>query len=221
MVLACRESASLAVFVLHYSLKLIFMISKKIDLSTTVLLLFIITTAALRVAFNFSHEILPLANFSPLGAMALFGGAYFNTKWKAFAFPLAMLFVSDFVLQQTVFKEYGNGFLYKGWYWVYGAFILMTIVGRTIKKVTINRFLLSVVICVFIHWIVTDLGMWIGSKRYSHDLGGFVTCLENAIPFEWRFLAGTLIYGVILFGLFEWFKRKYTALQVSTKSRQF
>jgi len=197
------------------------MIAKKFDLSTTVLLLFIIATAALRVAFNFSHEMLLLANFSPLGAMALFGGAYFNTKWKAFAFPLAMLFVSDFILHQTVFKEYGNGFLYKGWYWVYGAFALMTIVGRTIKQVTVNRFLLCVVICVFIHWIVTDLGVWIGSKSYSQNLDGFVTCLENAIPFEWRFLAGTLIYGAILFGLFEWFKRKYPARQVSTRSRQF
>src|SRR5215510_6234750 len=127
------------------------MISKNFDPGTTVLLLFIIATAALRVIFNFNHDISPLANFSPLGAMALFGGAYFNTKWKAFAFPLAMLFISDFIFHQTVFKEYGNGFLYAGWYWVYGAFALMTIVGRTIKRVTVNRFLLSVVICVFIH----------------------------------------------------------------------
>jgi len=197
------------------------MISKKIDLSTTVLLLFIIVTAALRVIFNFNHEISPLANFSPLGAMALFGGAYFNRKWKAFAFPLAMLSISDFILHQTVFKTYGNGFLYKGWYWVYGAFALMTIVGRMIKKVTVSRFLLSVVICVFIHWIVTDLGVWIGSKTYSQNPGGFVTCLENAIPYEWRFLAGTLIYGAILFGLFEWFKRTYPALQIKAQSRQF
>jgi hypothetical protein len=190
------------------------MTSKKFDPRTTVLLFFITATATLRVIFNFNYDISPLANFSPLGAMALFGGTYFNKKWKAFALPLAMLFLSDLILHQTVFKAYGNGLLYQGWYWVYGAFVLMTIVGRTMKKVTINAFLLSVVICVLIHWIVTDLGVWIGSKTYAQNISGFVACLETAIPFEWRFLAGTLIYGIMLFGLFEWMKRKYIVLQV-------
>ena len=127
------------------------MTSKKFDPRTTVLLLFITGIAVLRVIFNFNYDISPLANFSPLGAMALFGGTYFNKKWKAFTFPLAMLFISDLILHQTVYKAYGNGFLYQGWYWVYGAFVLMTIVGQTIKKVTINRFLLSVITCVLIH----------------------------------------------------------------------
>src|ERR1051326_4060072 len=103
------------------------MTPKKIDPGTTVLMLFIIATAAVRTVFNFSYEISPLANYSPLGAMALFGGAYFNRRWKAFAFPLLMLLASDVVLHQTVFKRYGNGFLYDGWYWVYGAFALMVV----------------------------------------------------------------------------------------------
>jgi hypothetical protein len=190
------------------------MTSKKFDPRTTVLLLFITATAALRVIFNFNYDISPLANFSPLGGMALFGGAYFNKKWKAFTLPLGMLFLSDLILHQTVFKAYGNGLLYQGWYWVYGAFVLMTIVGRTMKKVTINGFLLSVIACVLIHWIVTDLGVWIGSKTYAQNMTGFAACLEKAIPYEWRFLAGTLTYGIILFGLFEWMKRKYVILQV-------
>jgi len=147
--------------------------------------------------------------------MALFGGTYFNKKWKAFTFPLAMLFISDLILHQTVYKAYGNGFLYQGWYWVYGAFVLMTIVGQTIKKVTINRFLLSVITCVLIHWIVTDFGVWVGSQTYAQNLSGFVACLEKAVPYEWRFLAGTLIYGIILFGLFEWMKRKYILLHAT------
>jgi len=191
------------------------MTSKKFDPRTTVLLLFITGIAVLRVIFNFNYDISPLANFSPLGAMALFGGTYFNKKWKAFTFPLAMLFISDLILHQTVYKAYGNGFLYQGWYWVYGAFVLMTIVGQTIKKVTINRFLLSLITCVLIHWIVTDFGVWVGSQTYAQNLSGFVACLEKAVPYEWRFLAGTLIYGIILFGLFEWMKRKYILLHAT------
>jgi hypothetical protein len=82
------------------------MTSKKFDPGTTVLLLFITATAALRVILNFNYDISPLANFSPLGAMALFGGANFNKKWKAFTLPLGMLFLSDLILHQTVFKAW-------------------------------------------------------------------------------------------------------------------
>jgi len=188
--------------------------SKNFDAKTTTLLIFVAAVAALRVAFNFSHEISPVANFSPVGAMAIFGGAYFNKRWKAFVFPLLMLFISDIVLHQTVFKKYGNGFLYGGWYWVYGAFAVITMISRlTLTKITIHRFFVSVIVCVLIHWIVTDFGVWISSTRYPQTFNGFILCLENAIPYEWRFLAGTLLYGIVLFVGFEWMKRKYPALQ--------
>lgn len=185
----------------------------KFNPRTAVLLIFISITAVVRIILNFNYDISPLANFSPLGAMAIFGGAYFNKKWKALAFPLLMLFISDFILNQTVFKAYSSGILYSGWYWVYGAFALMAITGRWIlKKITVNRFIISAIACVLIHWIVTDLGVWIWSKTYTQDLNGLMACLVNAIPFEWRFLAGTLVYGIILFGLFEWMKRRYPVL---------
>src|SRR5258705_5944959 len=117
----------------------------KFNPRTAVLLVFIAITAAMRVVFNFNYDISPLANFSPIGAMALFGGAYFNGKWKAFTFPLLMLFISDFILHQTVFKPYSNGLLYSGWYLVYSAFALITLVGRwLLQKITVNRFLFSI-----------------------------------------------------------------------------
>jgi hypothetical protein len=160
---------------------------EKINPRTTILLLFIMLTAAIRVLLHFSDEVSVFANFSPIGAMALFGGAYFNKRWKAFAFPLLALFFSDLVLYQTVFKGHGNGLLYGEWYWVY----------------------------VFIHWIVTDIPVWHGSKIFSQDMKGYIDCLIVAIPFEWRFLTGTLVYGTVLFGVFEWMKKRYAALQMT------
>ncbi len=186
----------------------------KFNLRTAVLLMYILAMAIVRVMFNFKTDISPLANFSSIGAMALFGGAYFNSQWKGFAFPIFTLFVSDFILHQTVFKAYGNGFLYNGWYWVYGAFALMTVTGRVVmKQVTTASFIISVIACVLIHWIITDIGVWAGSAIYTQNLNGFADCLTAAIPFEWRFLAGTLVYGVILFCSFELLKRKYFFLQ--------
>ena len=190
--------------------------SKNFNPRTTMLLIFISGVAAMRIAFNFSSDISPLANFSPIGALAIFGGACFNKRWKAFVFPLLMLFISDVVLHLSVFRKYGNGVLYGGWYWVYGAFGIITIISRWIlTRITIPRFLASVIVCVFIHWIVTDFGVWIGSIRYPQTFNGFVICLDNAIPYEWRFFAGTLLYGIALFATFEWMKRKYQTLQTA------
>ena len=188
----------------------------KFDFRAVLLLLFITAIATIRVIINFDTQISPLANFSPLGAMALFGGAYFNKQWKAFGFPLLMLFLSDFVLQQTVFKAYGSGILYEGWYWVYGAFALMTLAGRwLLKKITVRTFIASVLVCVFIHWTVTDIGVWYGSKIFSQNMEGYIDCLILAIPYEWRFLTGTIVYGIILFGLFEWMQQRYSILKIA------
>lgn len=189
---------------------------KNFNPRTSVLLLFIFSIATIRVFINLNDPFSSLANFSPIGAMALFGGAYFDKPFKAFVFPVLMLFISDFILHQTVFKSSGIGILYGGWYWVYGSFVLMVIVGQLIlKKLSIGRHLLSVLVCVIIHWVVTDFGVWIGSKIYAQNLSGFIACLINAIPFEWRFMSGTLIYGAILFGLFEWMQKRYSILQTS------
>lgn len=181
---------------------------------TAVLLLFIVAAGTLRLLFNANTAFSTLSNFSALGAMALFGGAYFTQPGKAIGFPLLTLLVSDLVLQHTVFSAYSNGLLYRGWYWVYGAFALMAITGRwLIKKVTASSVLLSAFACVLIHWIVTDFGVWLGSALYPQTLAGFGACLVAAIPFELNFLAGTLVYSLVMFGSFEWLQQKKGVLK--------
>jgi hypothetical protein len=186
----------------------------KINPRTVVLLLMIFLTGFLRIVFNWDQSLSPISNFSPLGALALFGGAYFTNKWKAFGFPLLTLFISDLILSFTVLSQYRHGLLYGGWYWTYGAFTLMTLAGKwIIKKVTVPGILFSSLVCTFIHWIITDFGVWLNSTLYAKTIGGFITCLIAAIPFEFSFIAGTLIYSAVLFGLFEWIQKKQRVLR--------
>ena len=198
------------------------MYSNRFNPATLIILLFIVLTGVLRVFINFNLDngrISEMALYSPLGAMALFGGAYFNKGWKAFLFPLGTLFLSDFILHQTVFKPYSSGILYSGWYWVYGAFVLMVLVGRLLlKKVTVGGFFAAVIATTFIHWIVTDIPVWMGSKIYAQNFGGFIDCLTAAIPFEWRFLISTFVYGAVLFGGYAWMQSRYTLLRVQNNS---
>ena len=81
------------------------------------------------------------------------------------------------------------------------------------KRATPKSFVASTLICVFIHWVVTDMGVWYGSKIYEQNFKGYVDCLVTAIPYEWRFATGTLVYGIILFGLFERMQPRYVTLK--------
>ena len=180
-----------------------------------VLLLFILIIAAVRVILSTDPAFAPLANFSAVGAMALFGGAYFSNT-KALVFPLIALLISDLLIAR--FAHWGGTwtFLYAGAGWVYGAIALMVITGRLLMmQKRVSNFLLSTLVVVFIHWIVTDFGVWLGGTMYPKTLAGFWACLVAAIPFERNFLIGTLVYGGIMFGAFEWFKMRYPKLRLA------
>jgi hypothetical protein len=169
---------------------------------------FIIAIAAIRVGINSNGQWHALTSFSPIGAMALFGGAYFTRRMASFAVPLLTLFISDAVLALTVYSKYSNGILYSGWYWVYGAIALMVIAGIWLgKKINAINLVLAALAITIIHWVVTDLGVWIGSTIYPQTATGFAACLAAAIPFEKNFLLGSLVYGAIMFGAFEWIKK--------------
>jgi hypothetical protein len=181
------------------------------------LLVVIVVVAVIRIVTNLKPEMGPLTTFTPIGAMALFGGTYFNGRVKPFLLPLLTLFVSDVILSCTVYKQYDMGFLYMGWYWTYFAFVLMTLVGKLmVKKVTVLNVLLAAFACVLIHWVVSDFGVWIGSNMYTRDFAGWELCMAAAMPYEFWFNAGTIVYCALMFGTFEWLQHQYPKLQAST-----
>src|ERR1044072_7516480 len=122
----------------------------KINPRNAVLLLIIVLMAILRIAAYTGWG--PLTVFTPIGAMALFGGAYFSGNVKPFAFPLLTLFISDVVLSFTIMSEYRVGLLYTGWFWTYGAFALMTVAGKLIiRDITIKNIVIAVIVATCIH----------------------------------------------------------------------
>jgi hypothetical protein len=182
----------------------------KINPRNAVLLLIILVTAILRLAAFTGWG--PLTVFTPIGAMALFGGAYFEGNLKPFAFPLLTLFISDVILSFTIMSEFRVGLLYTGWVWTYLAFALMTIAGKLIiRDINVKNIAIAVVVSTLIHWLISDIGGCLVAEKFSFSL--YTQRLITAIPYEWRFLGGTAIYSAILFGMFEWLQRRYTSLQ--------
>jgi len=182
---------------------------QKINTRTIVLILMMLLISLGRLlSYEFPHT---LSNFTPLGAIALFGGAYFTDKWKAYLVVLATLFLSDIFINYL----YTSKLIlwYSGAIWVYVPFLVMVFIGSFIKKASVVNVTLSSVIAVCFHWLVTDLP-WFYGDRYPHTLGGYGQSLVAAlIPFECNMLFGDIVFCAILFGGFELAKSKYTALR--------
>lgn len=175
--------------------------------------LFIVVVAVSRILMNVNGGVPILSNFTPIGAMALFGGAYFS-KRTAFIFPLLTLWISDIIISSFYYGKLT--FFYEGAGWVYGTFFLIVIVGMYVlrtKKWT--NMILASFVAVLVHWIVTDFGVWISGTMYPKTASGFWACLVAAIPFERNFLLGTIMYSSFMIGAYEWMKSKYPSFSFS------
>jgi hypothetical protein len=183
-------------------------------------MLFMVAVAAMRIPN--AAQLTAWANFTPIGAMGLFGGAYFNSKWKAFAFPLLTLFASDLIINMLVFGG-KYGVMYSGWYIIYGIFALIVLFGKwLIKKVSVKNVVIASVVAALSHWLIADFTVWIGGGTdlrtmtpLTKDWPGLIQCYAQGFPFMRNFLAGTLVYSGIMFGVFEWMKARYAVLQLS------
>jgi len=177
---------------------------EKINIRNWVVVLFILVFTIFR---TFSPEKFGAwANFTPVGAIALFGGTYLKNKWKAFLIPLSILFIADIFINYSYFGEFV--FLYEGIVWVYLSFALIVAIGLLIKNVTALAVFISALLSVFIHWVVADIGVWYNNPIFDRNLSGFIECLIVAIPFEKNFLFGTFLYSAVMFGGFEYVKSK-------------
>jgi len=181
---------------------------QKINTRTIVLILMIVGAAAMRlVSYKFPYL---LSNFTPVGAIALFGGAYFTDKWKAYVVVLITLFASDILINYLYTSKWV--LWYGGSFWVYLTFAIMVFIGSLIKKATVVNVGIASLISIAIHWLIIDLP-WMYGTLYPHNLNGYGQSLVAAIPFERNMVLGDIVFCTILFGGFELAKSKYTALR--------
>jgi len=187
------------------------MTAQKINTRNIILILMILFAMAMRLV---SYKFQFLSNFTPVGVIALFGGAYFNDKWKAYLVPLIALFVSDVAINSL----YASKLViwYSGSAYVYVCFAIIVFIGTMIKKVNIANVFLASLAAVVIHWLIMDMP-WLYGTLYPHTLAGYGQSLAAAIPFERNMVLGDLVYGALLFGGFELAKNKYAILRSKTE----
>ncbi|MGD1007683.1 MAG: DUF6580 family putative transport protein [Ignavibacteriaceae bacterium] len=156
----------------------------------------IIAGAALRLIPHYP-------NFTPITAMALFGGAYFTNKKLAFIVPFAAMLLSDLVL------GYHSTFLA-----VYISFALIVAIGFSLrKKRTVSNILVASVSSSVLFFVITNFAFWYTGALYPMSLTGLGACFIAAIPFFQYTLIGDLVYTGLFFGAFEYAKYKLPVLE--------
>jgi hypothetical protein len=163
---------------------------------TIVILCMVLLAAALRIA---PHP----WNFTPIGAMALFSGAFFKDRRLAFLFPLLALIAGDFFIGFNKLIPV-----------VYASFLVNVLIGRFLKD---NRTVAQIGGATFLaalqFFVVTNFAMWAFMGSYPHTGTGLLACYANGLPLFWNTLAGDGLYAVLLFGGFALAERAFPALR--------
>lgn len=130
-------------------------------------------------------------NFTPVIALALFGGAAFASRMGAILVTLAAMLVSD---------------LWLGWHSsllaVYGALALVVLLGH---RLSVNTRWARIAGHGFagalLFFLLSNLAVWLSSGMYAPTWEGLLSCYTLALPFFGNSLASTALFGIALFGL--------------------
>ena len=155
-----------------------------------------------------------LPNFTPVAAMALFGGAMLSNKKWAYIITIAALLISDLLVNTILYSDTNFVAYFKEPYvWsIYFSFIVTVFLGSKMgnqpSALKIGAFSIS---SSLIFWTLTNFACWPGNPLYTQDLNGLATCYVAAIPFLGN-IAGDLFYSALLFGTFYLAAKKVPAL---------
>ncbi|MBK9401073.1 MAG: hypothetical protein IPN36_09505 [Bacteroidetes bacterium] len=136
-------------------------------------------------------------NFTPLAAMALFGGTYLMDKRLSFIIPITAMFLSDILLE----IKNGTGF-YPEMIWVYGSIVLITFLGFFLRgREQRQTIMVASLLGSMLFFFLTNFGTWL-TGYYGYTSQGLANCYIAAIPFFKGTVMGDLFYNLMFFGGF-------------------
>ena len=141
-------------------------------------------------------------NFTPILALAIFGGAYFPNKIAALTLPVIAMFLSDLIL----------GF-HSQMYVVYGTIVILSFLGNIIKTKNIKNLAISGLVGSLFFFIITNFSVWISGSLYPLTFDGLIQCYIMAIPFFHNTLISTLLFISVLFFGYNFAEKKYQILK--------
>lgn len=135
------------------------------------------------------------ANFSPVLAIALFGGVYLRRS-QALWVPLVLMVATDLALGLHATIPF-----------TWGSVILTSMLGLWVREqACLGRMVIGAVASAVLFFVVTNFGAWL--SYYPHTGEGLALCYQLAVPFFRITLLSTLVYSLVLFGTYEFIARR-------------
>ena len=175
----------------------------------------IVFAVAVRLVINYVPGLLPY-NFTPVEAIALFGGAYFANRRLAFAVPLIAMLCADLVIATSLPREWVGDWL-GTLPAVYGC-IALTVLGgfglrHKVSALGVAGYSFASAVLFF---LVTNFATWLTANPVEGGAActqSLAACYVAGIPFFKGTLYGTLFWSAVLFGGFELMRRRWPSLQ--------
>jgi hypothetical protein len=141
-------------------------------------------------------------NFTPIAAMALFGGAYLKKRHLAFIIPMAAMFISDLILG-----------LHQWMLVVYISFALVVFIGIYLReRIGLGSVLLATLSSSLLFFVVTNFAIWLGSPFYPQNFVGLMESYTAGLPFLNNGLLGDLFFSTLFFGGFYLIQLRFPVL---------
>jgi hypothetical protein len=138
------------------------------------------------------------ANFAPIAAISIFGGAVLP-KRAAIWVPLIAMILSDAII----------GF-YSLMPLIWACYLLIALASSRWLGSVFTGVTLTVLSSLFF-FIVTNFGVWLTSGMYSHNWSGLLSCYTLALPFLRNTLMSDAMYTAALFGVYALATRRHNA----------
>jgi hypothetical protein len=158
-------------------------------------------------------------NITPMGAIALFAGAYLWNRPFAVLVPIAGLVISD-VLKTLLDPLWGFDrstllvVIFK-----YLGFVGVALCGQLVRRertplaVYLGSLAGAGLAGAVLFFLVSNFGCWLTPLfQYERSVSGLVTCYVEGLPFFRAMLIGDLIYTPLLFGAYAFAERSLPAL---------
>ncbi len=163
---------------------------------------------AVRLLTHFLPGSLPF-NFSPVMAIAIFGGALFSDRRMALLVPLTAMFASDLVIGLHALIPV-----------VYGCMALGVLLGSGLlrRRRSPLRVFVAAAGGATGFYLITNFFVWLTSGMYAMSGAGLAACYAAGLPFyQYGSLPGTLLWSGILFGAFALLGRRFRILAPETQ----
>lgn len=167
-----------------------------------------IITALYLITFAVILRLLPHpANFAPIAAVSIFGGAILP-RYVGLWVPLAAMMASDMVL----------GF-HKLIPVTWGCYLLIALASSTwLKKPRLAKGAFLTVSASVFFFVVTNFAVWVQGSLYAHNWAGLSQCYTMALPFFRNTLLSDMVYTAGLFTVYAFARQlSYKAFGISKR----